>query len=107
MNCPKCEQALSAKEVRGIEVDQCPSCRGIWFDDSELETILEHSRSDLRPLRSGREEDTLNRQSGKCPRDGQSMMRVCSAKKSEVVLDVCPECSGIWLDVGELDKLTE
>ncbi len=105
MNCPKCKELLVAKQVRGTEVDRCPACGGIWFDNSELEAILQHSRSELRPLSRGREEEELNRQAGKCPRDGQKMMRVCSAKDSSVVLDVCPQCSGIWLDVGELDKL--
>jgi Zn-finger nucleic acid-binding protein len=23
-----------------------------------------------------------------------------------VVIDVCPSCGGVWLDAGELDKLT-
>lgn len=30
-----------------------------------------------------------------------------TALKDVVVMDVCPSCGGIWLDKGELEKLTE
>jgi Zn-finger nucleic acid-binding protein len=28
-------------------------------------------------------------------------------EKEDVVIDICPNCRGVWLDAGELDKLTE
>lgn len=30
-----------------------------------------------------------------------------TAGREVVVMDVCPNCGGIWLDKGELEKLTE
>lgn len=27
-------------------------------------------------------------------------------EKGDVILDICPQCRGVWLDAGELDKLT-
>ena len=29
------------------------------------------------------------------------------AEKHDVEIDYCPECRGIWLDRGELDKIIE
>jgi uncharacterized protein len=37
-----------------------------------------------------------------CPIDNAQLMEI---NKSGVMVDVCPECKGIWLDRGELEKL--
>jgi uncharacterized protein len=37
-----------------------------------------------------------------CPLDGVPLMEMV---KNGVTIDVCPECKGVWLDRGELDKL--
>lgn len=34
--------------------------------------------------------------------DGIKMREV---EKEDVVIDICPQCKGVWLDRGELDKL--
>lgn len=104
MKCPKCDDSLALIEVRGTKVDKCPACRGIWFDEKELEAILEVRPSELRPL-GGQENEAFNRVRGNCPRDGSELMRVSSARESDVVVDVCPACQGIWLDGGELQRI--
>jgi acetyl-CoA carboxylase beta subunit len=40
MHCPKCGQALTTETYGSVEVDVCPSCRGLWLDANELETII-------------------------------------------------------------------
>ena len=40
MHCPKCGQELAAEKYGSVEIDLCPSCRGLWLDANELETIL-------------------------------------------------------------------
>lgn len=37
--CPNCRTALEPHTVRGVEVDQCSSCRGTWLDEGELEQL--------------------------------------------------------------------
>ena len=37
-----------------------------------------------------------------CPRDGTALKR---AERSGVEIDWCPECRGVWLDRGELEKI--
>lgn len=39
-----------------------------------------------------------------CPRCGISMHKLT---QRNVTIDVCPKCSGMWLDHGELNKLLE
>lgn len=40
MHCPKCGQPLALEKHGTVEMDVCPSCRGLWLDAGELETIL-------------------------------------------------------------------
>lgn len=40
MHCPKCGQKLATDHYGRVEIDVCPSCRGVWLDANELETIL-------------------------------------------------------------------
>ena len=40
MHCPKCGHKLSTQHHGSVEIDVCPSCRGLWLDANELETIL-------------------------------------------------------------------
>lgn len=41
----------------------------------------------------------------KCPVCDNVRMR--EVVKDEVLIDVCPECKGVWLDRGELEKLMQ
>jgi uncharacterized protein len=40
----------------------------------------------------------------RCPLDNASMREV---PRRGVKIDVCPECRGIWLDAGEMEKMLE
>lgn len=44
MKCPTCpETTLVMSDRQGIEIDYCPSCRGVWLDRGELDKIIERS----------------------------------------------------------------
>ncbi len=45
MNCPRCSTTLLMSDKHGVEIDYCPSCRGIWLDRGELEKIIEREFS--------------------------------------------------------------
>lgn len=45
MKCPNCNETLLMSDKNGIEIDYCPSCRGIWLDRGELDKIIERSAS--------------------------------------------------------------
>jgi Zn-finger nucleic acid-binding protein len=40
----------------------------------------------------------------KCPKCNQSLVM---SERQGVEIDYCPECRGVWLDRGELDKILE
>lgn len=39
MRCPKCGMELQEIELRGVKVDKCFGCEGIWLDAGELEIL--------------------------------------------------------------------
>lgn len=45
MRCPKCGIELSEVDYKGIKIDKCFSCNGIWLDAGELETISKLDQS--------------------------------------------------------------
>ena len=47
MKCPHCkDQNLVMSERKGVEIDYCPECRGVWLDRGELDKILDRSREE-------------------------------------------------------------
>ena len=40
MRCPKCGMELVEIELKGIKVDRCVACQGIFFDGGEIEQLL-------------------------------------------------------------------
>src|SRR4028118_1908083 len=43
MACPVDGATLVMSERSGIEIDYCPTCRGVWLDRGELDKIIERS----------------------------------------------------------------
>ena len=39
--CPVDQTPLVMSERQGVEIDYCPSCRGVWLDRGELDKIIE------------------------------------------------------------------
>ncbi|MEM9350737.1 MAG: zf-TFIIB domain-containing protein [Pseudomonadota bacterium] len=43
MQCPIDGTQLVMTDRSGVEIDYCPSCRGVWLDRGELDKIIERS----------------------------------------------------------------
>lgn len=43
MQCPSDGTVLVMSERSGIEIDYCPTCRGVWLDRGELDKIVERA----------------------------------------------------------------
>ena len=43
MLCPIDKTPLVMSERQSIEIDYCPTCRGVWLDRGELDKIIERS----------------------------------------------------------------
>ncbi|GAA4380662.1 zf-TFIIB domain-containing protein [Nocardioides caricicola] len=49
MQCPTDQTTLVMSERSGIEIDYCPTCRGVWLDRGELDKIIERAASQPGP----------------------------------------------------------
>ena len=115
MECPKDKSVLKSRIYEGeVEVDACPSCHGMWLDNKELEQIQEiHEHDYSEELK--RMSDLIGpayemaRQQALpmlyCPKCNAEMSKHEYAYCSQVMIDVCPKCQGIWLDNGEIKRL--
>ena len=43
MQCPIDGIQLVITERSGVEIDYCPTCRGVWLDRGELDKIIERT----------------------------------------------------------------
>lgn len=50
MHCPKCGQKLIEIDYKGIEVDKCSHCEGVWLDAGELEQVSQLEKTKLDKL---------------------------------------------------------
>lgn len=108
LNCPVCHTHLIENTFPGkligangktadVTIDECPSCQGMWFDEAEIEQTM-GAHTPLAVLASGPGE--LGQR--ECVH-GHGPMKVVQVLGVEI--DTCPQCSGIWLDGGELKEV--
>ncbi|HSB73630.1 MAG TPA: zf-TFIIB domain-containing protein [Candidatus Methylomirabilis sp.] len=49
--CPRCGASLIAVWYRGVELDKCSTCQGVWLDCGELDQVVEEEKGFLRGLK--------------------------------------------------------
>lgn len=107
--CPNC-QTVSMLKCGSLDsdavIDRCPDCHGLWFDAGELRQMLKSDALKGRLLDNSPRATTTNAEttgsspSGReCPRCNRALHGL---ELGGVSADVCVECSGLWLDSGEL-----
>lgn len=105
IDCPRCWVAMKKQEVDvlgpNVIIDVCPKCQGVWFDNNELKKVLgDRKLAKFLTKRIG----TQSKSKLVCPRCGWLMDLEYA---EEVEIDVCLNCNGAWLDLGELESLKE
>ena len=105
MNCPRCKNSdLRVETYKGIEVDRCPQCQGMWLDYGELDQ-LEDKALDKDELKGTMiygafQGDLL------CPKCSKAMTRF-RYRANNLELDLCEQGHGTWLDAGEEKRVLE
>jgi Zn-finger nucleic acid-binding protein len=57
MKCPLDAAQLVMSDRQGIEIDYCPTCRGVWLDRGELDKIIERNAAETERRRDGPRSD--------------------------------------------------
>jgi len=110
MICPLCKKHLDKAILLGVEVDYCPRCLSLWFEEEELRWAKDVKDRDLRWL-----DIDLWREPEKFKiSPGQKLCPACRLPlyetnygNSKIKVDVCNICHGIWLDRGEFKKIIQ
>jgi len=82
MLCPICKTGLTLSERSGIEIDYCPTCRGVWLDRGEIDKIVERSVADIRPAQPRNEPARQGYRQGRYREDDDDDYRHGRRKKS-------------------------
>jgi len=115
MKCPVCQATLSPCSYGDQTIDLCKQCGGVWFDSKEIvpaitalasrdETPGLHAKDALQfspPLNPPAEQEKL------CPRCTVFTNIFNYSYDSNIFLNSCPSCQGIWADKGELQHLAQ
>jgi uncharacterized protein len=110
MQCPIDKSEMISTELDGFSIDECPQCKGVWLDSSEFEQIKDKFEPDANwiDFNIWKHEDqfvytTSPRQ---CPNDKVAMVSL-KYGDTEVEIDCCTHCHGLWFDNGELTKILQ
>ena len=104
MNCPRCHVGLTIEQHKGIEVDRCPKCAGLWLDYGELDQ-LEDTVFDKDELKGSLMFRSFDGDLF-CPKCDGRMQRF-NYRAYKIELDFCEQGHGVWLDAGEEQRVIE
>lgn len=109
MQCPLCQTEKTKKAVfYGTEVDYCPKCLGLWFEENELRQAKDEKDKMLNwldfDLWADKTKLKINQDKKTCPKCGVPLYRV-EYGDSNIEVDICSQCRGIFLDRGEFKKI--
>lgn len=114
MRCPACDSTLSTVTYEGVAIETCNACGGCWLDAEELGRIVtlreqrftaaQRSAIDTAGQLPGIPVQDIERDIV-CPGCNASTGPINYGGDTGIIIDRCPQCRGIWLDVGELEHI--
>ena len=110
MTCPSCKAELKKAVFYGVEVDYCPKCLGLWFEQDELSGAKDEKDKDLNwldiPIWKEKAKFRISKGGKLCPSCLMPFYEV-NYGDSGIKVDLCNVCRGIWLDRGEFKKVID
>lgn len=106
--CPVCQIELKPQVHLGVTIDVCPACAGIWFDADEL-TRLNSIDDEILPRIDSLYQPEITEYEPpwerRCPVCHEPLHPYRYLYTSNIELDSCNRCGGVWVDNGELEKM--
>ena len=107
--CPECStemQTISVDFDKKIEIEKCPNCEGLFFDNQELQDLVSILKE--YPVETAKKIDNdkdylknFDQSDYKCPVCGEKMLKAKFGATSGVTFDYCLG-HGVYLNKGEL-----
>ena len=89
-------------QMHGVEVDLCPDCMGTWYDARELSRAVGLR---FRDTASGAALAGARRTAHRCPSCAIPLYEREIDRGAGILVDQCPQCSGLFLDRGEFSRI--
>mgnify|MGYP001073017643 CR=1 FL=1 len=112
MECVVCDTTLITRTFAKQQIDLCERCGGVWCDDGELVPVVnalirqgkipESAPAAVPKTRQHVDHDVSDKA---CPRCQTATESFNYAYDSNIFLNRCVTCAGIWLDGGELRRV--
>ena len=104
MKCPNCSNDLTSEEYKGIQVNNCSKCGGMWFDGKEVDQLEDtvFSQDDFKNsmITNVRESEKT------CPKC-EKKLRTFNYRWENLELEYCAKGDGFWVDKNEEKRITE
>jgi len=108
--CPNCKTELESTKLGTVEIEECRTCKGTWYDKGELKQAKDEKDPDLNWMDFDiwKHEDQFQADPSHrlCPVCNKDMVAVAYGDTG-VTVDFCKACSGTWLEKDELRKIVE
>jgi len=116
MRCPVCGNGLIHKNTKRGRLDQCEQCLGMWLDkasfnryavwlacEKELSKIADVSFKPRSAIGSSKIKEAIRT----CPKCNIGLAKNNYAYDSNIIIDKCKQCDGIWVDAFEINEIAE
>lgn len=106
LNCTLCFKPLVNAKLAGSDVLYCKQCHGLLMPMGILSHLIDEIRAEQgrSAVQMPADREDLKRII-QCPRCNRRMDTHFYAGPGNVVIDVCDNCSLIWLDRGEITRI--
>lgn len=109
MQCPQCQNQMKQHEIETIPFFECRSCRGMWFDYSELDAVTNEVMPDLQWMDVDEwiEEASISKihEKVRCPRCLDTDLSMVTSPSTHTEIGTCTKCRGSWLPEGQFLNL--
>lgn len=105
MKCPRCGVDLQPAERHKLQLNLCPSCKGMWLEHDELDQ-LEDEVFDFGDRWKGTLVFSSTATSDKCPECTASLQRF-RYRFYDLEMEFCPNQHGYWLEDDEDTRVLE
>lgn len=111
IKCPVCNIPLKRSRYKGVVLDFCKKCGGIWFDEGEfqsvIDSLLSSDKISIQTIKEAYRDKVIpySRERNpvrKCPHCHLDMHTFNYSYDSNIFLDKCLTCQGIWTDKNEI-----
>lgn len=110
MRCPRCTFTLAPRKHAGVVVELCPRCHGSFLDVGDAKHTL-GANAEVASWERSHAAQLIGRSQLSCPH-GHGRMTAYAVQSppqsgQNIEVEVCPTCTGMWLDAWEATRLQQ